>query len=376
MNHRKNLDWIQLLRGVAALLVVLTHARYALLGTAAYPLADQWLGPGAMGVDLFFIISGFIMCYTTAGSGGGAEAARFAIKRFARVWPVYALVTLVAVFVLYDGYLHAADQRRALWHTLAMVPADPRHAPYFGMSLPVAWTLAFEMYFYLVYAAAMLLPRWRGLALTAWVVLTVLVLPGMDASPAMGVERDLGYRVGYLAIVTNPFVLEFLAGVGIGWLYLQDWARLRSHALAWHLLGLAVAFAGWSVYGGLGITHGPSGYGWPLALLVLAMALASKTVEIHVPSPLLWLGSISYSLYLTHLLAQKITFNALTTLGKQQLYPTWGYVFLSTALALSLAALSQRYLEQGLSSLVRRWLLKLVPGRPAPARAAGAGARA
>ncbi|WP_207215862.1 acyltransferase family protein [Pseudolysobacter antarcticus] len=70
IKNEKNLDWIQLLRGVAALLVVLTHARYALLGTDSFPLAQQIFLPGAMGVDLFFIISGFIMCYSTATSDG------------------------------------------------------------------------------------------------------------------------------------------------------------------------------------------------------------------------------------------------------------------------------------------------------------------
>ena len=103
-NQEKNLDWIQVLRGIAALLVVLVHARYALLNTDSFPLAQQLFVPGAMGVDLFFLISGFIMCYSTAGSDGSVGAvARFAIKRFARVWPVYVAVTLVAIFVLNGG---------------------------------------------------------------------------------------------------------------------------------------------------------------------------------------------------------------------------------------------------------------------------------
>ena len=81
-----------------------------------------------MGVDLFFLISGFIMCYATADNDGSpAEVARFLIKRIARVWPVYAVITLLSVFVLHSGvaYFHEAVNRLTFWHTLGMLPANP-----------------------------------------------------------------------------------------------------------------------------------------------------------------------------------------------------------------------------------------------------------
>lgn len=365
-DHTKNLDWIQLLRGVAALMVVLAHARYALLNTDSYALADQLFRPGAMGVDLFFLISGFIMCYSTARSDGSpAYALRFLLKRWARVWPVYAVVTLLAIFVLHGGldYFHYGDQRKAFWHSLAMLPVNPHHAPYFDLTLGVGWTLEFEMYFYLVFAACLLFGRLRWLALAAWIGVTVFVLPqGM----ALDVERDYG-GLGYMNIVTNPFVLEFGAGALIGWLYLQPWFRLpgRGRQLAWHLAGLGCAFAAWAIYSGAVGGHGPLHAGWPLALMLLALALASKTVRIAAPPLALWLGGISYSLYLTHLLSQRLLEQAMAWAGVAPLVHTWGYIFLSTACALSLAALSHRYLEQGLSNRVRDWLLRPWARRPA-----------
>ena len=66
------LDWVQALRGIAAMLVVLCHAADYLRDSPSYPLIESALLPGAMGVDLFFIISGFIMMLTTRdcyGSG-------------------------------------------------------------------------------------------------------------------------------------------------------------------------------------------------------------------------------------------------------------------------------------------------------------------
>lgn len=374
MNQTKNLDWVQLLRGVAALLVVLTHARYALLDTPGYPFADQILFPGAMGVDLFFLISGFIMCYATANNDGSpAEVARFLIKRFARVWPVYAVITFLSVFVIHSGvlYFHQAVNRVTFWHTLGMLPANPHAPPYFSLTLPIAWTLEFEMYFYLVFAASLLFRRLRWFVLASWVLLTVILLPLGRTGVDMDVTRDLGYQFGYMSIVASPFVLEFLAGVAIGWLYRQPWARIRSGYVAWHVLWLGTALAAWAIYGGVVATHGPLGFGWPLAAMVLAMALASKTVHIRVPRLLMWLGSISYSLYLTHLLTQVALRDALTAHGMAPLTKTWSYIFLSTALALSVAAVSHHYLEQGLATWCRKWLLKLVPERRARAVADG-----
>lgn len=369
LNTERNLGWIQLLRGIAALLVVLTHARYALLNTPEYPQADQLLLPGAMGVDLFFIISGFIMCYSTARSDGSpVQVARFLIKRFARIWPAYAMATLLSIFMLSGGadYFHVAANRLAFWHTLGMIPANPHNVPYFSLTLVVGWTLEFEMYFYLCFAASMLFRRLRWFVLGAWVLLTVILLPlglrGFD----MDITRDLGYQTGYMSIVTSPFVLEFVAGAAIGWIYLQDWARLRSRELCWHVLGLGVAFALWAIYSRATPGHGPTNYGWPLALMVLAMALASKTLELRVPALCLWLGSISYSLYLTHLMAQGLVTRALLHSHLDAWTHQWSYIFLSTAFALSFAALFHHYIEQDASNLLRNWLLRRLAQKSAP----------
>jgi peptidoglycan/LPS O-acetylase OafA/YrhL len=371
--QHKNLDWVQLLRGLAALLVVLTHARYALLDTPGFPLANLLFFPGAFGVDLFFLISGFIMCYATADSDGSpGYVARFAVKRWSRVWPAYAVATLLAALAMHGGlhYFSNAPNRLAFLRSMALVPVDAHMVPYFAMTLLVGWTLVFEMYFYAVYGASLLFKRLRWFVLAAWVLLTVVLIPLGERGFAFDVTQDLHYHFGYAGVATSPFVLEFAAGVLIGWIYLQDWARLRSRQVAWHVLGLGVALAAWAIYGGIAVGHGPLGYGWPLALMVLAMALASKTVEIRVPAVFMWLGSISYSLYLTHLITQTLVTRLMSWIGLPGETRTWGYVFLSTACALSVAALSQHYLEQRLSNRVRAALLRWLPRRrPQPVAA-------
>jgi exopolysaccharide production protein ExoZ len=70
LKETKRLDWLQSLRGVAALLVVFAHSYYFLQGTEYDALARSILLPGAMGVDIFFLISGFIMTLTTRQNDG------------------------------------------------------------------------------------------------------------------------------------------------------------------------------------------------------------------------------------------------------------------------------------------------------------------
>ena len=99
------LDFIQALRGIAALWVVLYHGS-RFISPYGTGLGDLLFGPaGSMGVVLFFILSGFIMVHTTRNLQGGLwDALDFLIKRFARIWPVYAVVTLCYALVRLGGW--------------------------------------------------------------------------------------------------------------------------------------------------------------------------------------------------------------------------------------------------------------------------------
>lgn len=362
--NARNLDWIQMLRGVAALLVVFVHARYAMLDTDQWALANQVFMPGAMGVDLFFVISGFIMYYSTAGSPGGPhEALRFFIKRFARVWPVYAAVTLAYVLaVIGSGYFEG--NKANFFRSIFFIPLDVHAPPYFSMALPVGWTLIFEMYFYVAFAVSMLFGRLRWFVLASWALLSVILLPLARRGFGLEVDVDLGYGRA-MAIASSPFVLEFLAGVLIGWLYRARRLTLRSNYVAAHVMAMGVGFAIWAIYSGVTVMHGPMRWGWPVALMVLCTAIACKTLDLRVPRVLTWLGSISYSLYLTHLLAQHIVKKALIMAHLDGYTHAWSFMFISTVAALPLAALSHHYLEEGLAVRLRDWLLSLLPVRNA-----------
>ncbi len=366
------LTWIQGLRGIACILVVLTHARYFLLDTPLWPLSNQLFLPGAMGVDLFFVISGFIMVYTTTGDRAKGGVGTFLIKRFTRIWPPYALMT-VAWVILFGGGLSAFQEMSSLkqiLRSLAFIPVSPHVPLYFNATLPLGWTLEFEAYFYLIFAVSMLFRRLRWAVLIAWVSYSAIVFPMARRAAGFNLDAvaDLGYRFGYANLMTNSMVLEFMAGVIAAGIYLSP-LRFRNPRLCWNLVLLAVSISLWSVYSSFFDFHGPLKWGVAAFVIVTVCAIASKTVDIALPQPVLWLGTISYSLYLTHTSTQQLL---LGWFAAHHLDPrNWGFMFLTTAVAIAVAWVFYELVEVRLCRQFRRaveWSIAAVHARvPVPA---------
>ncbi len=369
-NHHK-LDWLEALRGIAAILVVLTHARYFMFNTSNWEKAEEFLRPGAMGVDLFFIISGFIMAYSTKNSDGSlAYAKTFAIKRFSRIWPVYAVITLCSILATQDiaAYFSSSENIIIFLKSLFFIPTSINNPPYFGAALPLGWTLEFELYFYAIFCISLFFKKWRWPALFAWMIVTALIIPMQKESAlsAFDVSRNLSYSFTYFNLMSNPIIFEFLAGAAIGLLYLQDWARIKNPIIVYHILGLTIAFTIWHSYSRVGDFHGMTKWGGALTLSVLAISIASKTVKIPAPGFLVWLGSISFSLYLSHTITQHYFGLAMLKLRMEPHMHSWGYIFITTVTAISVAAVVHRYLERNLSEAMRNKLLSLLNKKTQP----------
>ncbi len=187
---------IQALRFVAALLVVCVHASHAVFfyngscGVLCRGVADV----GRCGVDIFFVISGFIITTT----GRGLAPGEFIAKRARRLLPLYLLLGAPWVVVL--AISKGATWRDWLASVLLWPATDRMTAP----ALPVGWTLCFEVLFYAAFAAVL----WRRRIL--WLVGAVFV--------AALVLRPLGAPFQFIG---SPLILEFLAGVALT--YLPPW---------------------------------------------------------------------------------------------------------------------------------------------------------
>jgi exopolysaccharide production protein ExoZ len=367
--RERKLEWVQALRGVAAFMVVMVHSRSVLMGTAAGKVINHALLPMGMGVDLFFIISGFLMVFTTQNfDGTKAYAWRFAVKRAARIWPLFAVVTPVALVVEHGahGFLDPSILFPYL-EGLIFIPHNPAASGiYFQMAVGVAWTLCFECYFYLLFAACMLFGRWRYVAMAAWFALTLLAIPLMRGSYSLNVAaQPLVMWCRYANLAINPIVWDFIIGMIAGWLYVSDFkikhARTTYVAVA---VSSMLLLMGWNRMGMVNF-FGPHGWGVPMAILFFAAAMLAKTSALKVPTWSVWLGNISYSLYLVHVYVFEIAQRVVAAIPIDHFASNAILFVIRPAVAVICAWVTFRYVEAPISTWVRKGLLHIrMPLRP------------
>jgi exopolysaccharide production protein ExoZ len=264
---------VQVLRGIAAGGVALMHAHF--LGVAD-PLKPHWTQVGAAGVDLFFVISGFIMATIPKRSPG-----RFIFDRLWRIYPNWWVALLPWLLLVPVSRLSQVEAV-TLWPV-----TDLLTVPY----LSIRWTLSFELLFY----AAVAFSIRRGPQVPLALFGLALVLGLVTKAPAL---RFFG----------SPMILEFLFGVVV--------AKLpRSAKVAPVLLIVAacvLCVAPLKLFAGEVALDPPAAvfrvllWGFPAALILYA-ALSIETLFRHRAfAPLVVLGDASYSIYLYHLTALKL----------------------------------------------------------------------
>ena len=366
--EKGKLDWVQALRGIAALLVVLCHARDYLIGTENFSFAESILLPGAMGVDLFFIISGFIMVYSTRNADGSITYAKeFLIKRFSRVWPTYTVITILwAVCVSGFAYFSNIDNLIIFLKSIFFVPVKEFAPLYFDPIIPIGWTLNFEIYFYAVFGLSLLFKKLRLVAMLCWIALTVIALPMATRDFSLNPFTYYTFTPNYLNLMTNPIILEFVAGALIGHIYLNDRAFIKSKTIATNLILASVGLVIWYNYSGAGNLHGITKWGGSLSLMVLCLAISSKNLLLKIPQPLIWLGKISFSLYLTHYLTRFFLDGLMAKAGLSSFTHTWSFIAFSTVVCISVAGISQYWLEQKLSDAFKNILLNNKTAQKSP----------
>ena len=348
------LGWLQALRGFAAVGVVTCHCLINLPSDVPYPGLIAILDRLGVGVDLFFVISGFIIVHATHGDPGGFQsAARFAFKRFRRIWPAYFVLTLAIGFSSLGWSLIGDEETRVrLVKSILFIPVN-YDTVYAHQIIAQGWTLGFEVYFYAIFAISLLFARARWIFLAAWFCVTLIAVPlACHASLTDGFQSyATNYPVEYLKLATNPFVWEFVAG-GIAGLIYHSALRIESAVLCSALALAAVAFAIWNTFDSF--VPGSLGVGLELCDDDRAVvSIASKTIEIRLPM-LSYLGDISYTLYLEHLAVIYVLQFLYRYLGLKAELSTVANIPVTVAICILAAALSSRFLERDLPRLLLR----------------------
>ncbi len=341
MSKTKKVQNVQALRGVAILAVMLSHlAVYELRFGHGVLKIGQWFHAGNAGVDLFFVISGFVMVITAAGKySGPAGAGDFLWRRATRIYPLYWFYSLL-VLPMYLRHPEMVNSSQAgvplsLWKSFLLLPqqSDPLVAQ--------GWTLVHEMYFYVVFALLLQLPRrLLGMALIAW---AAIVTAG---------HLSLHHQTPTLALIVNPLTLEFILGCFVGLAIRQGINRAGPACLIVGAVGFGIAAS-------LGVASDSPwarllGYGIPSTLILYGAAASEARHALCLPQPLAFVGDISYSMYLSHGLVLAAAARIWWRFAPAGIASNLLGCLTLAVTTILVGYLSYRFIERVLQSLVRR----------------------
>ena len=272
---------IDALRGVAALAVCLFHWEHIAFGT---PNQDQWFRLGALGVELFFVISGFVILMV---ADRVRSIGAFVLARIVRLYPAYlASVALTALYVLWV-------QKYGLATVLVNVSMLQSFVDVPNIANPY-WTLAFEITFYGLLMAVLCAGTLRHIAIVAlaWLVATLLyrlMVPG-----PLGFDESRPFaQLGYI-LVAPQFAPFFVIGMMVYRLGMGRLGGIGAVALT-AALGLTL-FGRHDFIDVSGLAYAGFAGGIALAVWEAARGTTSRRSR----RPVAWLGLVSYPLYLVH----------------------------------------------------------------------------
>jgi len=281
-----------MLRAVAAILVVLHHSypKYEAMGGKLQPIIalSKW---GFAGVDIFFVISGFIMAYTTFIKERNIKNAKTFIKhRLFRIylgyWPFF-FIMLFALLLSNPQKLNSLD-----------IPGSffLGNTDMFQLVLPVSWSLSYELYFYFLFLFTFFLSIRKLYIFIPLFIIFITFLIFLSFFK-MNFSNSFFY---------SPFLLEFFSGV---LLYMYKKYLIKIWIIPILLIAIVFSY-------GIGIEYGAkSGLYRVLtfgtgALLVVHLALILEQTRIFRAGNLLKsIGDASYTLYLSHLIIIQVFFH-------------------------------------------------------------------
>lgn len=298
---RADLPALTGIRGLAAWFVVLYHIR---TGAGSYLPAEAnfVLSKGYLAVDLFFMLSGFVLWLNYSERlrrDGFAAVPKYLARRVARVWPLHLFI--LALTLIYAIAVAAAGELNTAHYPWGELPLHILLIHNWGFTGALtwndpSWSISGEAAAYLLFPLIVLAADWRRLppafAIAILLLLAALLAGIMGWSGAYILDRDIP-RFGLLRAVT-----EFSMGTIVCALW-QRWRSTPAPAFA-----LAGALAGGAIALGFA-TPAPETLVVPLALAGFLLALASTADHPRNPlaaRPILYLGEISYSTYLVHFL--------------------------------------------------------------------------
>ena len=342
---RGRVETLDLLRAIAVLAVLMFH--YCFRGAAgdqtftavALPALAPYAKYGSLGVQLFFVISGFVIAY----SAEQRSATEFAIARFARIYPGFlACMSLTFVMTLAFG----APRFQATfgqWLANYLIAAPALQQPFMDGAY---WSLVYEMTFYAWVAALIMLGwfrRYIDVVIIVWMAIAVInhELHSSALLRAFLTDQSGFFAAGLVLYemyrgrrdITIKLLLALSTVVAIGQsMDLMQWGRVHLHVVLsdWVAAGVSVA-----------------------AVAAVGLALRVRRLPIA-PNIILAIGGVTYPIYLLHQHIGYIVFNRLAGA-----LPAWLIVIMTASAVVLLAWMLWRYVERPGQRLLKRALSQI-----------------
>lgn len=365
------LSTVQALRAIAALAVVFCHLLAIEKKHSGGPnvLTDIWIN-GAAGVDLFFVISGFIMVWVAGDMPQTATStSRFLYSRFTRIYPLWWLFAAAMAGYFLLAYGEPWDAARLANHDLdgpshllasAFLLPQPDH-PVLG----VGWTLVHEMYFYIGFALMILaLPaRFRLFGILTWGALVIAgALAGLSDA----------FAGNFVELVFHPMTVEFVLGALVAFAIKSGFTRFAKLATIFGAAaivgvfftfdfptgGLLLSFLEIKDIGGFNISWGRVlVFGLPSAILLYGLVSLELTTKLgeRIPRILVSIGDWSYALYLCHILVMSAVARIIyPRFANESLFDNIVFLIVATVVSVIVSALTYYIVERPLIGLFRR----------------------
>ncbi len=289
---KQQLNSLQLYRGLASVLVVLHHANIILDRELQQDGSLKIFHFGWVGVDFFFVLSGFIIFYIhQADLGRPGQFKSFITKRCLRIYPLYWLILfakiLLSLFTDRNNVIFQTSWVRFI-EILLLVPQPGTNLTNF---IGVSWTLTYEIFFYLLFGLLILLkPNISRVIGAIWIA--GLLVNAFNLFPT---------QVFLVSFIFNLRNLEFIFGCLAAYI-VSKFPDLNGKFLIGIALSMLLVAILNTKYNETGISSDVSTliYGIPFALLIVGSVIIEKSTPLKVPPLLIYLGNASYSIYLTH----------------------------------------------------------------------------
>ena len=362
---------IQILRFIAAFLVVLHHTLPPNVHPLHYAKIPAWLTElscyGFAGVDIFFVISGFIMAETTRQLQPGIiTALNFVLRRYLRIysayWPIFMLMLFLSIWL---GIFNGPEINHL--GSFLLLPQE-----YYLLS--VSWTLTYELYFYLLVGTILCFTRKQ--AVPVFIALLAFFVAIVTVQYVQGIYRATTPRENIFiwnVFITSPLVIEFIAGFLLSGLISK---KPRQSVLAWSFFTAIALFASiWTQKYGELLDVGMAAFSYYPERVILfgSASLGLVALAAILPSPkgilgsyLSRLGDASYGLYLLHVPMLVVLYGLLFPKIPGLLWVGGGklslFVYLVTTVGVSLVYFT--YIEQPLHRISRRIPEKIFTAAP------------